>query len=106
MNDLSREIQAILDKQIKQGDLDVIDIVPIPMSGDRMVRLRTLEEALDDFSHPESSEAVGYLIQVKPRRTGATAAGTAGSMSVHDAAAMAALGPQALQEEKEEPVLQ
>jgi tetratricopeptide (TPR) repeat protein len=51
-------------------DFDIIDVVPIPMHGDRMVRLRTLEEALNDFDQSgDSAElpTMGYFVQVKPR---------------------------------------
>jgi tetratricopeptide (TPR) repeat protein len=62
------DIREMLDQQLRQGDLDVVDIVPIPMHGDRMVRMRTLEEALDDFNAAENGESVSYLIQVKAKR--------------------------------------
>ncbi|MGK5084502.1 tetratricopeptide repeat protein [Bdellovibrionota bacterium FG-1] len=60
------DIREIVNKQLRQGELDLIDVVAIPQNGDRMVRLRTLEEALDDFHSNNSSETVSYLIQVKP----------------------------------------
>jgi type IV pilus assembly protein PilF len=56
------------------GDFDIIDVVPIPMHGDRMVRLRTLEEALNDFdptgetkTDSAGAPVMGYFVQVKPR---------------------------------------
>lgn len=55
-------------------DFDIIDVVPIPMHGDRMVRLRTLEEALNDFDQTgeiktdsAGAPVMGYFVQVKPR---------------------------------------
>jgi tetratricopeptide (TPR) repeat protein len=64
------DIRELLSEQIGQANLDLVDIVPIPKNGDRMVRLRTLEEALEDFSDSpdDAAEAVSYLVQVKPRR--------------------------------------
>jgi Flp pilus assembly protein TadD len=57
--------------EMKSDDeFDIVDVVPIPMHGDRIVRLRTLEEALIDFDQTgESSElpVMGYFVQVKPR---------------------------------------
>jgi Tfp pilus assembly protein PilF len=62
------DLRQILDQRLRQGDtdlIDVMDIVPIPMHGDRMVRLRSLEEALEDFS--AENGATSYLIQIKTR---------------------------------------
>lgn len=62
------DLRQILDQRLRQGDsdlIDVMDIVPIPMHGDRMVRLRSLEEALEDFS--ADNGATSYLIQIKSR---------------------------------------
>ncbi len=46
------------------------DLVPIPMQGDRAVRLRTLEEMLEEFdqagSDPEA-KVIGYFVQLKKR---------------------------------------
>jgi tetratricopeptide (TPR) repeat protein len=46
------------------------DLVPIPMQGDRAVRLRTLEEMLEEFDlangDPEA-RVVGYFVQLKRR---------------------------------------
>jgi tetratricopeptide (TPR) repeat protein len=62
------DIRELLDQQLRLGDIDVVDIVPIPTHGDRMVRMRTLEEALDDFNQSERSEATSYLIQIRQKK--------------------------------------
>ncbi len=61
---------------INKDDFDIVDVVPIPMHGDRMVRLRTLEEALNDFDptggalgDSAGSPIMGYFVQVKTRTT-------------------------------------
>jgi type IV pilus assembly protein PilF len=64
--------QTLINKSdIKSEDeFDIVDVVPIPMHGDRMVRLRTLEEALNDFDQIGESDEhplMGYFVQVKPR---------------------------------------
>ncbi|HLE01188.1 MAG TPA: tetratricopeptide repeat protein [Bdellovibrionota bacterium] len=61
-------IQSALEGKLLNGHLDVVDIVPIPRHGDRMVRLRTLEEALEDFDH-DQGETISYLVQLKPSST-------------------------------------
>lgn len=59
---------------VADDDFDIVDVVPIPMHGDRMVRLRTLEEALNDFDPSGDAlddsvdgPVMGYFVQVKPR---------------------------------------
>lgn len=69
------DLREILDQHLRRGNMDaleLVDIVPVPMHGDRMVRLRTLEEALEDFSGENG--AASYLIQVKARGPAAPAA--------------------------------
>jgi tetratricopeptide (TPR) repeat protein len=59
-------------------NFDIVDVVPIPMTGDRMIRLRTLEEAISDFD--SDTESVGYFVQMRPRNR-STAAPTAATAS-------------------------
>ena len=59
-SNLISQIQESLGRSLQTSNYDLIDVVPIPASSDRMVRLRTLEDALQDFD--------GYLIQIRPRR--------------------------------------
>lgn len=67
MNEFTRAIQETLEKQLRGTGAELVDLIPIPPQGDRMVRLRTLEEALSEFDQTGEG-AVGYLIQVKPSR--------------------------------------
>src|SRR5688500_13175773 len=69
MSDLRNTIQKQLDKDLRQNQsFDVVGIIPLPSSGDRMIRLQTLEEVLDDFDRGESSGLMGYVVQVRPKR--------------------------------------
>jgi tetratricopeptide (TPR) repeat protein len=68
MSDLTRTIQETLEKQLSKSGAELIDLIPIPPQGDRMVRLRTLEEALSEFDQL-GDDAVSYLIQLKPLRS-------------------------------------
>lgn len=73
MNDLTQAIQnalgEALGKQSPAKDFE-IDVMPIPASGsgDRMVRLRTLEEALREFERSPDGDSTGYIVHVKPRK--------------------------------------
>jgi tetratricopeptide (TPR) repeat protein len=67
MNEFTRTIQESLERQLKGSGAELVDLIPIPAQGDRMVRLRTLEEALSEFDQ-SGDGTLGYLIQVKPVR--------------------------------------
>ena len=53
-------------RQLQQTNLEVIDIVSIP-SGDRLLRLKALQEVLVNLSEEESMRTREYLIRVKAR---------------------------------------
>ncbi|MGZ6333357.1 MAG: tetratricopeptide repeat protein [Bdellovibrionota bacterium] len=76
MNDLTHDIREALEhafqKQLKQRNVDLIGVIPIPSTGDRLVRLRTLEEILEEFDQSDSSrESTGYFVQIGPKRASA-----------------------------------
>ena len=58
--------RELLGKQLRQSGYEIVDAIPIPMRGDRMVRLRTLQEALEDFESTDDDQTVGYFVQIKP----------------------------------------
>lgn len=62
---LSKSLQEAIGRQLSPTDFDLLDLVPLPTAGDKMVRLRTLEEMLDDSEGP----SVGYLLKLKPKPT-------------------------------------
>ena len=62
------DIQQSMRSRFKAEGYDLVDLIPIPVHGDRMVRFRTLQEALEDFDADAGSETISYLIQVRPER--------------------------------------
>ena len=58
MTELTETLKASL-SDLLEGQ---VEVVPIPTHGDRMVKLRTLQEALAEF---DSENTVHYLIQIK-----------------------------------------
>ena len=66
MKDLIHTIQEALGKKLSAEGYDIVDLLPIPNRGDRMVRMRTLEEALEEFDTADS-ESISYLVQIKPK---------------------------------------
>jgi tetratricopeptide (TPR) repeat protein len=64
---LGEAIGEALNGRLKNSNLDLVDVVQIPKTGDRMVRLRTLEEALEDFDQ-EDAETTSYIVHLKKRQ--------------------------------------
>src|SRR5690348_5256656 len=60
-------IREILNRELRAQGYQV-ELVPVPAHGDRMVRIRTLEEALEEFDGEGAAEALSYLVQLKPAR--------------------------------------
>ena len=63
-------IQHILRKQFEADGYDLVELIQIPKNGDRMLRIQTLEEALQEFDHEDSNDnqsMTGFIIQVRPK---------------------------------------
>lgn len=73
MKDLRASIQEVLGKQLSAEGYDVVDLIPIPAKGDKMVKIRTIEEALDEFDSTDQEDTSGYLIQVRRKQSPSTA---------------------------------
>jgi tetratricopeptide (TPR) repeat protein len=65
MSEMIEKLSEILQKQLTQLSLEVVGIVPLSTHSDRMVRIRTLEEIVQDFSQSEDSSTHGFILQVK-----------------------------------------
>lgn len=68
MNDVTNVIHEVIKKQLHQSNFDIVGLIPIPPHGDRMVRLSTLQEILEEFEESGGgSGTVEYLLQIRPR---------------------------------------
>jgi tetratricopeptide (TPR) repeat protein len=67
MSHLDRSLHRLLEQRLSQEGYELQDWVPIQLSGDRIARMRTLEEALDEIEQTPG-EGVTYLIRVNPRQ--------------------------------------
>lgn len=65
MNQLTEALLETLGRRFNQTDFDLADVVPIPMQGDRLVRLRAIEEALMEFESSGAQDSACYLVQFK-----------------------------------------
>jgi Flp pilus assembly protein TadD len=81
-------IPEMLVKRLEQSDLDLVDIISIPSNSNRDARLRTLEDALQEFDSDESPELQQYLVQLRPRRKPATQSRPAYSVAEEPAESM------------------
>ncbi len=80
MNQIKPDLRDMLIKKIgdqnngetNDQSMELIDIVPIPVTSDRMVRLRTLDEALSEMENHQDSESTGYLVQVRRKKASAS----------------------------------
>jgi tetratricopeptide (TPR) repeat protein len=61
----------------ESAGLEVVDIVAVPSTGDRMARVRTIEEALEDFDRFENERTRTYLVQLRPKGARSDEAGAA-----------------------------
>jgi tetratricopeptide (TPR) repeat protein len=67
MNEMTHIIREILGRQLQHNEIESIDITPIPVSKDRIAKLRTLEEILNDFTNHSDQGMMGYFLKVKPK---------------------------------------
>lgn len=73
MMNATQTLQETIKQQLTRNNLEVVGIQPIPLHTDKMVRLNTLEELLQDFDETASPGSIGYLLQVKPHSSPKTA---------------------------------
>ncbi|MEO7161653.1 MAG: hypothetical protein ABI041_01920, partial [Bdellovibrionia bacterium] len=63
----TQTLQEAIKQQLNKNNLEVVGIQPIPLHTDKMVRLNTLEEMLQDFEESGTPGSIGYLLQVKAK---------------------------------------
>ena len=66
--DLTSTLNHTLRAQLEKAQLDLIDLLPVPTHGDKMVRLQALEEMIQEMDHTKTEGILGYFIQVMPKR--------------------------------------
>lgn len=67
MKELSQQLQKLLSSELAAQGFD-IEFVQVPAKTDRMIQIQTLEDALTAFDSGEEENALGYFIQLKPRK--------------------------------------
>ncbi|MEK6704963.1 MAG: tetratricopeptide repeat protein [Bdellovibrionota bacterium] len=71
MINLAMEIKNAISGKLQQSisEASVIEVVPIPVRGNRVVRLRTIEEIIADFNTVEDNDSFAYLVRIRPTKT-------------------------------------
>jgi len=62
----SSDLVQKLGAQLGDIGMELVDAIPLPRAVDRMVRLRTLEEALEEFDQDRDVRCLTYLVQIRP----------------------------------------
>ncbi|MBY0471141.1 tetratricopeptide repeat protein [bacterium] len=68
MKDLTGTIQDVLGKQLGVHGYDLVDLTPIPVKADPMIRFQTLQDALEEFAQSSPGEpTLSYIVQFRPK---------------------------------------
>ncbi len=65
-NNSMDQLAESFERQFSHSDLELMDILKIPSQGDRMIRLRTVEDALENFDGGDEA-SLSYLVRVRKR---------------------------------------
>lgn len=65
MRDISISLQQSISKQLNLDGFDVIDLLPIPKRGDKLVRIKSIEEMIEEFESNHSDVSYTYLVQIR-----------------------------------------
>ncbi len=65
MSEIFVKISESLKKQLQQDSIEIVGIVPISTHSDPMVRMKTIEDVLQDFDQNNSDNTQRFILQVK-----------------------------------------
>jgi len=69
MSDITSILNETLKAQLSKNQLELVELFPIPLFGEKRVRIHTLEEVLQELDASQKEGAVGYFLQLKPKTT-------------------------------------
>ena len=67
VGDIKTALERKITEELADRGYDLVDLSPVPSDGDRMVRLRTLEEMIDEFSYGNDEGTTSYIVQVRKK---------------------------------------
>ena len=65
MNKVIHSVKDIVANELGKDVYDVVEMIPIPSTGDRMVKIRTLTEILEEFDETDGDQVLDYLVRVR-----------------------------------------
>lgn len=67
MNELIRALHKTLGSELPSAGYDLVDLVEIPSSARKELRIKNMEEVLKDFDQDNDENVVSYLVQLRPK---------------------------------------
>jgi len=67
MRDLGIKLEEIITDQLRTEGVDLVELVPVPKNGDRLIQLQTIEEVLEHFD-ASTEEVQGYFVKIRKSR--------------------------------------
>ncbi|OFZ82465.1 MAG: hypothetical protein A2583_01675 [Bdellovibrionales bacterium RIFOXYD1_FULL_53_11] len=67
MSDHDSRLQELLGSRLGEAGYDVVELVEIPGRTDRMMRIRTVEEILNEFEADSLDGSIGYIVRIRPK---------------------------------------
>lgn len=67
VGDIKSALERKITEELDSRGYDLLDFSAVPSDGDRMVRLRTLEEMIDEFSFGGDDHTTSYVVQVRKK---------------------------------------
>lgn len=68
MSQFDRSLQRSMESQLSAEGYDLLDLTRIPVSGDRITRVRTLEEVMSEFDQDMDEGASTYIVRIRPKK--------------------------------------
>lgn len=67
MKNFAHELLELIKKQLGKSEYELMSVIPIPSVGDRLRRLRELEEVIAQLKNTNDSFTEEYVIQIRPK---------------------------------------
>jgi tetratricopeptide (TPR) repeat protein len=65
---LAQELLDLIRKQLNKNESELISVIPLPSMGDRLQRLKALEEVISQLKNTHDFETEEYLIQIRKKK--------------------------------------
>ena len=66
--EVGKSLQDAIGAELTQKNYDLIDLVQVPQTPDRALKLRSIEEMVMDFETPGEDETLSYIVRIRPKK--------------------------------------